>query len=102
MVSSPRMARRPAYPAARSASAARPPAWPAPMMTRLPPRLMLPLLSCDLDVDRAALDLHRIGLEVGIGGRVEHLAVGDVEPRLMHGAFDGAALEIAIRQADIG
>src|SRR5271168_2659355 len=66
-----------------------------PRLSALPPR------SGEPDEQLAALDLHRIGREIDTGGRALRFAGGEVEPSVVHRAFDYRALDEAVGKLDL-
>src|SRR5437763_1964511 len=59
-------------------------------------------LLLDGDVDVVALDLHGIGGDGTVGRKAGGPAAAQVEPRPVQPALDGAVLDIAVRQVDVG
>src|ERR1700688_349287 len=92
---------RPAKPAARIASAPRPPAWPAPTMTNVASAAMPrgPGRASGLghfDEDLGTLGLDRVGLDRLACRCRAHRPARDMEARLMQRALDAVALDIAV------
>src|SRR6202020_1702942 len=103
-------ARWPCWPASRNASpppassstsprlTPRRPVVPRPAVPRRPALTQVNAALGQVNVDRAALDLDRVGAQVDQHRGAERLPAGVVEPAVVLGALDDAALDQAVAQ----
>src|SRR6185369_472628 len=80
------------------ASAARPPAWPAPTITMRRASAMAVSAGVEADIDHAPVEADRIGLEIEADRSAACLARRDVEAPLMARTFDDLAQDEAVGQ----